>query len=177
MTSPTNINFLSPTGFTLSVEKLPTTVFFAQQASLPSVMFGVATQGTPMLDISIVGDKLEFGRFEIDVIVDEDMKNYKEIFAWMVGIGHPESLDQYAAFHELESTRLLKSYNPHNHSSIYSDGTLEILTNNSTKNNNKITFVDMFPVSVSGLKFGTVVEDINYVTCTVTFAYSNFKFI
>jgi hypothetical protein len=177
MATPTNINFLSPTGFQLTIEKLPTTVFFAQEVELPSVSFGSAAQNTPMLDIPVLGDKLDFGEFVLNFVVDEDMKSYKEIFSWMVGVGHPESLDQYAEFHQLESHRLLASYNPQNHSSLYSDGTLAILTNNSNLNHNTINFVDMFPVKLSGLKFSTTINDISYLTCTAVFKYSNFKFI
>lgn len=177
MATPANINFLSPSGFTLAVEKLPTTTFFAQSVTLPSVKFGSTYQGTPNLDIAIMGDKLEFDDLAIDFMVDEDMRNYKEILAWMFGIGHPESLDQYATFHELESTRLFANYNPRNHTSMYSDATLSIMTNSSTPNNNNIYFTDLFPVGLGGLDFMTTINDVQYLTCRANFRYSDFKFV
>ena len=177
MATPTNINFLAPSGFTLGIEKLPTTTFFAQSVTLPTVAFGSTYQGTPNLDISVIGDKLEFDDLVINFIVDEDMKNYKEILAWMFGLGHPESLDQYAAFHELESTRLFANYNPRNHASMYSDATLNILTNSSVDNGNRIYFADIFPVGLGGLEFMTTISDVQYLTCRAVFKYSDFKFI
>ncbi len=177
MTTPINSNLLSPTGFSLSIEKLKETTFFAQSVQLPSLFFGSARQNTPMLDIPILGDKITFTDFSIDFLCDEDMRNYKEIFEWMTAIGHPESLDQYQSFHESEAKRLIGRYNPKNHSPMYSDGTLEILTNNSTPNSNRVYFTDLFPVALNALPFQTTVADINYLTCRVTFKYQGFSFI
>jgi hypothetical protein len=170
------LSLLSPTGFQLAIEKIPGTVFTAQELSLPGINFGVATQGTPMHQIPVPGDELTYSPFTMSFLVNENMSNYKQIFNWLYALGHPETLDNYAIFHEQESLRLLGKYQPQNHSTLYSDGTLEILSNNNTENNNKIYFVDMFPISLSGLPFSTTVTDMQYLTCTATFMYSHFKF-
>lgn len=170
------LGFLSPTGFQLKIEKFPNTVFTAQSISLPEISIGVMEQNTPMLDISIFGDKIKFSYFEMQFIVNENMANYKELFNWLSSVGHVESLDDYATYHQQESLRLLGNYNPRNHSTLYSDGVLEILSNNNTSNNNTIYFTDMFPVVLSGLPFDTTVTDLQYLTCKAIFAYSHFNF-
>jgi len=170
------LGLLSPTGFQITIEKFPGSVFTAQEISIPGINLGVATQNTPLIDAPIPGDKAQFLPFTMKFLVNESMANYKQIYNWIFSVGHVESLDDYAAFHEQESLRLLGRYQPQNHSTLYSDGTLEILSNNNTENNNKIYFVDMFPISLSGLPFSTTVTDMQYLTCTATFMYSHFKF-
>lgn len=175
MPTPLNSNFLSPVGYRLSVEKIQEVTYNCQSVELPSLSMGYAEQGTPMINLPILGDKIQFGDFIIDFIIDEDMVNYKKIFEWLVGIGHPESLDQYSEFHQAEATRLLGRYNAKNHGVMYSDASLEILTNNSTSNN-VVRFVDLFPIGLSALPFKTTVQDIQYLTARATFKFSGFSF-
>ena len=175
MPTPINSNFLSPIGYKLSVEKIQEVTYNCQSVELPSLSMGYAEQDTPMIDVPILGDKIQFGDFIIDFIIDEDMINYKKLWEWIVGIGHPESLDQYASFHRAESEKLIGRYNPRNHSTMYSDGSLEILTNNSTSNN-VVRFVDLFPIGLSALPFKTTVQDIQYLTARATFKFSGFSF-
>lgn len=175
MTTPLNSNGLAPTGFKIIFDKIPEVCFFAQEVSLPTVSFNYIEQATPVFDIPILGSKLQFGDFSIDFFIDENMSNYKKIWEWLVGIGHPESLDQYQEYHQAESVRLLGRYRPQNHSVMYSDGSLEILTNNSTPNNT-VRFVDLFPIGLSALPFQTTVTDIQYLTARATFKFSGFSF-
>jgi hypothetical protein len=175
MPSPLNSNFLSPVGFKLSVEKIPEVTFNCQTIDLPSLSMGYAEQSTPMIQLPVLGDKIHFGDFSVEFIISEDMTDYKKLFEWLVGIGHPESLDQYSAYHEAEAVRLLGRYRPQNHSVMYSDGALEILTNNSTPNN-IVRFVDLFPIGLTALPFQTTVTDIQYLTARATFKFSGFSF-
>ncbi|MDD4242692.1 MAG: hypothetical protein PHG08_00125 [Bacilli bacterium] len=175
MTTPANPNYLQPTGFLLSIEKLPGINFFAQTVNLPAMTGGVAYQGTPNIDAPLIGDKILFSDLEVTFLVDENLSNYEALFTWMQSVYHTESLDQYAAFHESEANRLIGSYNPQNHSVMYSDGFLSILTNNSNPNKT-FAFTDLFPVQVSPLQFSTTVTDINYLQCKAVFKYTGFSF-
>jgi hypothetical protein len=177
MSTPLNSNFLSPVNFLLSLEKLPEVTFNATSVVLPSLSMGFAIQNTPMIALPELGDQIQFGNFSIDFLINETMSNYKSIFEWITAIGHPTSLDQYNSFHQEESIRLQSRYNPRNHSSMFSDGVLEILTNNSTNGNNKVHFSDMFPISLSALPFETTVTDIIYLKARVEFKFSGFEFI
>ena len=177
MTTPIDTNLLAPTNFLLSIEKLPKVVFNATSVVLPSLNMGFCVQETPMISLPELGDKISFGNFSIDFLISETMTNYKSIFEWITAIGHPDSLDQYREFHESESTRLIGRYSPRNHQTMFSDATLEILTNNSTTNNNKVHFSDLFPISLSALPFETTVTDIIYMSASVTFKFSGFEFL
>jgi len=172
---PANSNFLSPTGFSLQIEKLPKVTFFAQDVILPGLTGGVAIQSTPVIDAFIPGDKLIYSDLQLTFLVDEDLANYNEIFSWMQGLYHPESLDQYSAYHQAEATRLIGRYNQNNHSMLVSDAALEILTNNNISNKT-IRFVDLFPISLGSMHFSTTVTDVIWLKCDAVFKYTGFDF-
>ena len=175
MPTPNNSNFLSILGFKLSIEKIPEVTYNCQTVELPSLSMGYAEQSTPMIQMPVLGDKIQFGDFVIDFIINEDMTDYKKLWEWIVGIGHPESLDQYSSFHQAEARRLFARYNPKNHNVMYSDASLEILTNNYTPNN-VVRFVDLFPIGLSAVPFQTTSEDVQYLTARATFKYTGFSF-
>jgi len=176
MPTPINSNFLSPQNFKLSLHRLPDVVFNATSVNIPSLTMGYCEQSTPMIQLPVLGDKIEFSPLVIEFLIDEDMRNFKAAFEWLVSIGHPESLDQYATYHEAQSKLLLGRYSPQNHSTMYSDGILEILTNNSTPNNN-VHFTDLFPIGLSPLQFVTTTTNPQYLTARLTFKFSGFEFI
>jgi hypothetical protein len=175
MATPTNSNYLSPINFRLVIEKLPDCSFFAQSVILPSMEADFIEQFNPVHDIPLPGDKLTFGNLTLDLLCDEDMKNYKELYRWVKGLYHIDSLDDYASLHQSESLRLFGRYNPRVHGSMFSDASLEILTNNSTPNN-VVRFVDMFPISMSALPFTTSATDVHYLTARIVFKFSSFSF-
>ncbi len=49
-----NRNFLAPTGFKFSLKRSPAAAFFCNQANIPSMDLGVATQPTYLKDTSAV---------------------------------------------------------------------------------------------------------------------------
>jgi hypothetical protein len=86
-----NRNFLSPTGFKFLLKRSPQVAFFCNQANIPSMDMGTATQSTYLRDLDIPGDKVQFGDLTIRFLVDEDLGNYMEIQKWIRGLGYPES--------------------------------------------------------------------------------------
>ena len=60
-----NRNFLAPTGFKFTLKRSPAAAFFCNQANIPSMDLGVATQPTYLRDIPTPGDKIEFGDLSI----------------------------------------------------------------------------------------------------------------
>jgi hypothetical protein len=90
-------------------------------------------------------------------IVDENLKNYKEIFDWMTA-------EQFNDSHEVR-----------NEAGLYTDGTLTTLTNASNPNV-VFRFAGMFPISLGELQFDTT-NTTSTVLCTVTFRYSYFKYV
>jgi hypothetical protein len=168
---PENTNFLSPNGFKLSIEKLPELTFFAQEVNLPGLTLGEPEFGTPFSRVPVPGETLTYDTFEIRFMVDEQMKNYKAIYNWMVALGFPESYTQYV---NLVNSAEINAINEL--ATNYSDATLQILTNVNT-NNQTVVFHDCFPISISSLMFQTQNQDVQYLGATATFKFSYYKFL
>ena len=93
-----NRNFLAPVGFRFNLQRSPGVAYFCNQANIPDISLGVATQPNYLRDLPTPGDKMDFGDLSLRFLVDEDLKNYMEIQKWMRGLGFPESLQQFEKF-------------------------------------------------------------------------------
>jgi len=169
----TNRNFLSPTGFKFTLKRSPKVAFFCNEANIPELNLGVATQPTYLKDLPTPGDKIIFGDLIIRFMVDEDLTNYMEIQNWIRGLGYPERLSQYA---DLEKQNSYGEKYTQQASNVYSDGTLMVLNSNSVSNF-QIQFKDLFPYTLSTLNFDATQTDINYFTADVSFKYTVYDIV
>ena len=163
-----NRNFLSPTGFKFSLKRCPSAAFFCIQANIPSLDLGIAQQTSYLKDIDIPGDKIVFGDLNLRFLVDEDLFNYMEIQNWIRGLGYPEKLSQLK---DLAEDGKIKSRFGQAGENIYSDATLQILSNNLVPKF-QVMFKDVFPYSLSTISFDATDTDIDYFTAEVSFKYT-----
>ena len=92
-----------------------------------------------------------------------------EIQKWIRGLGFPESGQE---FRDLESDSTLpNSQYGQQGDDIYSDGTLQILSNNLIPQFN-VNFRDMFPYNLTTVVFDATDTDIQYFTAEVSFKYT-----
>jgi len=180
---PNNINPLSPTGFKLSITKIPEVTYFCQEANLPELGLESVDIGTPFSVSAVPGEMLRFGELSVNFIVDEEMKNYKAIHTWLVGLGFPEDYLQYQALvnSQQTSTNLpLPGALPvpkfGDMLGNYSDGVLEILGSSNTAVQT-IRFVDLHPVNLGTLNFQANATDVNYLIGSATFKYTYYSFV
>lgn len=158
-TIPDNKSFLSPVGFQFSIQKLPHVNYFCTSAQIPDISVNQGlTYPTPFKTIDQPGDKITYGQLQLKFRVDEDLRNFQEIFDWMIGIGYPDNFNQRAA---IEST-------------VFSDGSLIIMTG-SGKPNINVKFEDLYPVSLEGLDFDISSTDIEYLEGNVRFSYKKYS--
>ena len=163
-----NRNFLSPTGFKFALKRCPSAAFFCNQANIPSLDLGVAQQTSYLKDIDIPGDKIVFGDLNLRFLVDEDLFNYMEIQNWIRGLGYPEKLGQ---LEDLAEEGKIKSRFGQKGENIYSDATLQILSN-SLVPKFQVMFKDVFPYSLSTISFDATDTDIDCFTAEVSFKYT-----
>lgn len=168
--TPTNLNFLSPLKFKFTLTKLPNTNFFIQGVTLPSISMSANYQPSPFVKLPLPGDHIDFGELIISFRVDEDMKNYLELFDWMIALGFPKDFTQYKALHDVD-----RRLNTRSTDGIMSDGNL-IIMNSNAKSNKKVTFYNMFPTTLSDISFDTRQSDVDYIECSASFAYERFEF-
>ena len=163
-----NRNFLSPIGFKFSLKRSPGVAYFCNEANIPDMSLSIAEQPTYLRNIPLPGDKIEFGDLSLRFMVDEDLTNYMEIQNWIRGLGYPESISQYS---ELEDKAYIKQTFGNKRQDVYSDGTLQILSNNLVPKF-QVLFDDLFPYSLSTVTFDATDTDIEYFTAEVSFKYT-----
>ena len=167
---PENINPLSPVGFRLDIEKLPEVSYFCQEATIPDVTLNSIAVPTPLAQMQVPDSILQYGDLIVNFLVDEDMKNYKSLYDWVKGLGFPEDHQQYtdvlATDKRFGTTELTKNY---------SDASLSILSSSNTVVQT-IKFVDLFPISIASLQFGSNLSDVNYLQGNAIFRYTYYEF-
>ena len=162
-----NRNFLSGIGFKFNLGKYPKVDFFCNTARIPEVTLGTATQPSYLKDIDVPGEKISYGDLTIQFLVDENMENYKTVYDWIVGLGFPETAQQFKGVTtDKDGIRDMKEQ--------FADGTLRILNSNFNEVA-KVKFLDMFPVSLSSLDFDATSTDVNYFTAQATFKYTVYQ--
>lgn len=165
---PDTLNPLYISNFVFSVHKLPSMTFFVQQASLPDITLGEATMATPLVDFPIPGDKMNFSQFSCTFMIDEKFENYKNVTEWIMALGYPDNHERYTQFINKQESNL------NEHLKTVSDATLGVLDAN-LRAIATYTFIDCFPISVSGIQYDTTVADAVPIKATVTFAYSHYE--
>jgi len=160
-----NTNFLPIVGFRFGIKKLPTTNYFVQAVNVPGVELGLATVDNPFIRYNLPGDHIRYRELTVTFRVDEDMKNYQEIYNWIIGLGFPDSFNQY---------KQLSSKSATSGEGITSDGTL-MIQNSARVPNMEITFIDMFPRSLSDIILDTRDTTAQYAESTATFKFRKFE--
>ncbi len=161
----TNVNLMSNLKFAFRIQRYPGINYFIQRVNLPGVSFPVTIRPTPFTDVPIEGDHLVYEPLQVTFLVDEDLKNWNDMYTWMTGITFPRSFDE---FRELKNQNIVISPD---YGNIYSDVTLTILTNKSNPIAN-IFFRNAFPTVLTPIEFDTTNTDVSPITSTVTFRYT-----
>jgi hypothetical protein len=161
---PDTVNFLSPLGFKLIIERAPSVNYFVQAVALPSVNLGQASVPTPFTRVQLGGDHVTYSELAVTFKVDEKFENYIEMLNWINGLGFPDSFDQ--SFDRSVTF-------PAADKQALSDIKLIILS--SSKNpTREITFIDAHPTSLTSLNFTSTLSDVDHLECTVTFTFRTF---
>lgn len=166
----TNTNLLHPNKFALSFARLPHVQYFCQKVIFPGMFLGEALHTTPFIDRFAPGDKLIYDYLQISFMVDEDMKNWNELYEWIRGISYSESFQEY------RNLGKLLPVNPSNISKTpqYSDASLTIYDSKETPKL-RYNFLDCFPTTISAIPFDTTTGPATVITCDATFRFLIFN--
>ena len=181
---PSKLDYSSPTQFRFLINQLPKVQYFTVAANIPGLTLSENQYDTPLKNIPLPGEKLEFEDLNITFIVDENLENYIEMNKWITAIGFPKDRSQFRDFRSAtsnvasatrgESTDIgdVKPSTPER--AMYSDAVMSILTN---KNNPVVEcrFADVFPTSLSGLTYSQNQTDVDYLTAEVNFKYQIYE--
>lgn len=157
---PDNVSFLSPVGFKFSCDIIPNVEFFCQSATLPGVSIDDIPISTPLNPHFVSGSTVNYEELRLEFIVDEDLANWQEIYNWIIGLGAPQRLDQYAERVEAKA--------------VNGQGILSILSG-SMNANKTIHYYNIFPTSLSGISFDARSTSLEYFNANVSFRYNYYE--
>jgi phosphoribosyl 1,2-cyclic phosphodiesterase len=160
-----NANYLQPNGYKVVIDRqrFKNIEFFAQTVQHPTISIPAVDVPFRRTIVAEPGNTATFSELNIDVIIDEEMKVYEEIYNWMT------SMLSYNVQPELANNRtpdFKLSY----------DMTLSILTSQNNANR-RIRYKDAFPTSLGGIQFTSSTGDIQYIVMPVSFSFSTFELI
>lgn len=161
-----NRNFLTPSGFRFTHGKNQKVTYFCQSANIPGINLLTANQPTPFVQVPLPAG-FTYDDLNLTFLIDENLENYVLIQRWLRGLGVPDSFADREEFERLNRNNSDGKFMP------FTDGTLSIL-NSNLKVNAQIKFEDVYPASLSTLRFETTGSDTDYFIAEVTFKYKSY---
>ena len=164
--NPKNTNFLQPTKFLLTFDRISDVQYQCQEINLPGVSLGEITRPTPFIDMYSPGTKLTYNALNITFYIDEELISWKNLQNWFLSIANPDGFEERDHSRELRTEALRHM----------SDATLTILSN---LNNPlvRVQFVNSFPTTLSDLRFDTQLSADTIMTATATFRYDYYNIL
>ena len=184
---PAKLDYASPIQFRFKCTKLPEVEFTCQSANIPGISLGSASQPTPLVDVPIPGDKINYQSLDITFLVDENLNNYKEIHDWLIGLGFPKDHTQFQNLQASGADRFPGSTRsttatgsaiktPLKEGGIYSDATLTVL-NSKNIAKTEIRFQNIYPTSLGGLNYDIKSSDVDYLQASVSFGFAIYEIV
>lgn len=158
---PDTNNYLGGNFFQLQITRLPTVTYFCQSANLPSLTVTPAEQPTTLgIKPKWVGGQYAFEDLQVSFLVDEQMRNWLEVYRWMEEIGNLEDMTKVIAAKQTMD--------------FFSDITLTI-TNSTYNPKYYVRFKRAWPIAISGIQFTSVAVDTEPMLATATFTYDSYS--
>ena len=155
---PSTNNYLSSNYFQLEITRLPTVTYHCQTASIPALNLTPAEQPSPFGTYpKLVGGRYSFEDLSVSFMVDEEMKNWLEVFRWLESLGAMESWDTVIDYGD-----------------FFSDISLTVM-NSAYKRNYEVRFKNAFPTSLTGIEFNSSSMDNETIIASATFTYDSYN--
>lgn len=157
-----NFNYLQPTSFKLVIDRrnYPNLEFFCQNVTHPGmIMSSAEVPFRKVAGVPFPGDTLTFNELSTNIILDENMQGYDEMFAWMRRL-----LDTNMGSVTTQAV------------SSYADITLSILSshNNTTK---QVRYIDCIPTSLGDINFTSTSGGTEFITFNASFRFNYFELV
>ena len=157
---PATNNKLTGNRFQFILTRCPTVTYFCQRAIIPSVSFGTSLQSNSTgVTLKRPGTSFVYEDLQIGFVVDENMKNWLEIYDWMLDIG-VNYKKEYDILTEKQKT-----------CSAY----LMVL-NSKYEPIIAFKYKNVYPTYLGGVDFNSALTDAESSIVTSTFSYTHFEY-
>lgn len=166
-----NFNYLQPTSFKLTIDRrnYPNLEFFCQNITHPGmIMSAVELPYQKVSGVPFPGDKLTFNELSCNIILDENLKGYSEMFDWMRRL-LDNNLNGVPSRAQRRGNAMV---NP----PTYADITLSILSshNNLTK---QVRYIDCVPTSLGDIVFESTASGTEFIVFSSSFRFNYFELV
>lgn len=166
-----NFNYLQPTSFKLTIDRrnYPNLEFFCQNITHPGmIMSSVEVPYQKVSGVPFPGDKLTFNELSCNIILDENLKGYSEMFDWMRRL-LDTNLNGVPSRAQRRGNAMV---NP----PTYADITLSILSshNNLTK---QVRYIDCVPTSLGDIVFESTSSGTEFIVFSSSFRFNYFELV
>lgn len=150
-------NFLLQNRFIFVINRCPTVSFYLQRVNLPSISLGITPQSNPSgIDIRLPGNRFVIEDLQVSFPVDENMKNYLELFSWMKSLAPwSDNIQRSVPSKQTSDATLFVMNSAYNHIMTYK-------------------YYNLFPSFLSGLDFDITIPDTDPVIATAVFTFDYF---
>ena len=160
-----NFNYMQPTSFKLVIDRrnYPNLEFFCQNVTHPGmIMNPVELPVRKLAGLPFPGDTLTFNELSTNILLDENLESYTEMFNWIRRLLENNMFDRTASS---------KSSQPN-----YADITLSILSshNNQTK---QVRYIDCVPTSLGDINFESTSSGQEFITFAASFRFNYFELV
>lgn len=164
-----NFNYLQPTSFKLVIDRrnYPNLEFFCQSITHPGMIINPVELAIPRLaGLPIPGETLTFNELSTNIILDENLEGYTEMYNWILRMVN-RNIDD-------DTTRGLVVTDTG--TPTYADITLSILSshNNQTK---QVRYIDCIPTALGDIQFESTADGQTFITFAATFRFNYFKLV
>jgi len=160
--------YLAPTGFKILIdrENYPNIQFFAQQVLHPSMDINPAEQNYRRVgSIVTPGDTITFGTVTMDVLMDENMNVYQEMYDWIKRLVETNHRQNTGRLYTRDTDALAS----------YSDITVSVLTSHNNVSRS-FKYVNALPISLGDITFAAT-QEAQYITFPISFRFDYFDFV
>ena len=163
-----NINLFQPTGFKVTIDRknFGNLEFFVQSVNHPGASnAAVETSFRRVAGVPMPGNQMQYGELTIEVLLDEDLNSYTEMYNWLLRLVNNEQVTARDNFAGKTST-------------VPTFADIHITALTSHNNKNKIfKYIDCVPVSVGDIRFEAQNQSVEYVTFPASFRFSYFDIV
>ena len=160
-----NFNYLQPTSFKLTVDRknYPNLEFFCQSFVHPGMLLNaVEIPYKKIQSIPFIGDKLTFNELQANILLDEDMKSYDDMYSWMRRILDVGNITAYQASQGSPPSM--------------ADMTLTILSSHNNKTR-QVRYIDCIPTALTDIQFESTAGGESFIFFGASFRFSYFELI
>lgn len=150
-------NLFKISNFNIQFKDSYTLELMAIGANIPGLTLGELNISRPVVRDLRNGDSLSYDDLEVEILTDEELKAFKEIYDYIYKASNPDTADIDVVEPIFDSTLLL--------------------TTNKNNIQHKINFYNCFFKGISGIQLTSQSSEEEQVTFTITLGYSYYEFI